>query len=168
MSVKTETEADTRADRIDPVLATAGWGWDGSKIRREVICPGRIQSGGTRGKSLSADYVLMHKGQKLGVIEAKRAGSVASQGRRRKPRITPPASARALHASNGIGWYQIDMRTGAEGEAKLPFPSQDTLWERTFGDQNKWRERFGAVEFETDGGKWDLALLPAQSDQRRP
>ena len=49
MSIHDETEADTRAERIDPVLAAAGWGLNGSKVRREVICPGRIQSGGTRG-----------------------------------------------------------------------------------------------------------------------
>jgi len=59
MSIHDETEADTRAERIDPVLAAAGWGRNGSKVRREVICPGRIQSGGTRGKGLSADYVLI-------------------------------------------------------------------------------------------------------------
>lgn len=45
MSNYEETEADTRAERIDPVLAAAGWGQNGSKVRREVICPGRIQSG---------------------------------------------------------------------------------------------------------------------------
>lgn len=44
MSIHEETEADTRAERIDPVLAAAGWGRNGSKVRRKVICPGRIQS----------------------------------------------------------------------------------------------------------------------------
>ena len=154
MSIHNETEADTRADRIDPVLAAAGWGQNRSKIRREVICPGRIQSGGTRGKSLSADYVLMHKGQKLGVIEAKRAGLSHREGVAQAKDYATRLGARFAWASNGIGWYQIDMRTGAEGEARLPFPSPDTLWERTFGDQNKWRERFGAVEFETDGARY--------------
>lgn len=38
------TEADTRAEYIGPILAAAGWGQDGSKVRREVICPGVIQS----------------------------------------------------------------------------------------------------------------------------
>ena len=33
MSIHDETEADTRAERIDPVLAAAGWGQNGSKIR---------------------------------------------------------------------------------------------------------------------------------------
>ena len=80
MSIYDETEADTRAERIDPVLVAAGWGQNGSKVRREVICPGRIQAGGKRGKGLSADYVLIHKGHKLAVLEAKSA----------KPRTMPP------------------------------------------------------------------------------
>ena len=51
MSIGNETEADTRANRIDPVLRDAGWGVvEGAQIKREVICPGRIQSGGRRGK----------------------------------------------------------------------------------------------------------------------
>lgn len=45
MSIHDETETDTRAERMDPVLAAAGWGWNGAKVRRAVICPGRIQSG---------------------------------------------------------------------------------------------------------------------------
>jgi type I site-specific restriction endonuclease len=36
MSIHNETDADTRAERIDPVLAAAGWGQNGSKVRRDV------------------------------------------------------------------------------------------------------------------------------------
>ena len=43
----TETEADTRANRIDPMLREAGWGVvEGSRVHRELICPGRITGGG--------------------------------------------------------------------------------------------------------------------------
>ena len=156
MSIHDETEADTRAERIDPVLAAAGWGKNGSKVRREVICPGRIQSGGTRGKGLSADYVLIHKGQKLAVLEAKRAGVSHRNGVGQAKDYATRLGSRYAYASNGLNWYQIDMTNGAEGELDLPFPTPDELWDRTFADQNIWRERFGAVDFETDGGKWEL------------
>ncbi|MBR2574242.1 MAG: DEAD/DEAH box helicase family protein [Loktanella sp.] len=156
MSYVTETEADTRAERIDPVLALAGWGLNGSKVRREVICPGRIQSGGTRGKGLTADYVLIHKGQKLAVLEAKRAGVSHRNGVGQAKDYATRLGARYAYASNGLNWYQIDMTTGAEGDMTLPFPSPDELWDQTFADQNTWRERFGDVAFETDGGKWEL------------
>ena len=156
MSIHDETEADTRAERIDPVLAAAGWGQNGSKVRREVICPGRIQSGGTRGKSLSADYVLIHKGQKLAVLEAKRAGISHRNGVGQAKDYATRLGSRYAYASNGLNWYQIDMAKGAEGDMDLPFPTPDELWDRTFAVQNIWRERFGAVDFETDGGKWEL------------
>ncbi|MDN5938554.1 MAG: hypothetical protein L0H83_07805 [Salinisphaera sp.] len=75
-----ETEADTRANRIDPVLREAGWGVvAGLRIRRELICPGRITGGG-RVNPLSADYVLIYRGQKLAVIEAKKAGLGHTEG----------------------------------------------------------------------------------------
>ncbi|WP_306251770.1 EcoAI/FtnUII family type I restriction enzme subunit R [Parvularcula sp. IMCC14364] len=156
MSIHDETEADTRAERIDPVLAAAGWGANGSKVRREVICPGRIQSGGTRGKGLSADYVLIHKGQKLAVLEAKRAGVSHRNGVGQAKDYATRLGSRYAYASNGLNWYQIDMANGAEGDMDLPFPTPDELWDRTFADHNDWRERFGAVDFETDGGKWEL------------
>jgi type I restriction enzyme R subunit len=45
----TETEADTRANRIDPVLREAGWGVvEGARVHREPICPRRITGGGGR------------------------------------------------------------------------------------------------------------------------
>jgi type I restriction enzyme, R subunit len=156
MSIHDETEADTRAERIDPVFAAAGWGQNGSKIRREVICPGRIQSGGTRGKGLSADYVLIHKGQKLAVMEAKRAGVSHRSGVGQAKDYATRLGSRYAYASNGLSWYQIDMKSGAEGDMELPFPTPDELWDLTFADHNIWRERFGAVDFETDGGKWEL------------
>lgn len=154
MSIHDETEADTRAERIDPVLRAAGW--HGAKVRREVICPGRIQSGGTRGKGLSADYVLIHKGQKLAVLEAKRAGVSHRNGVGQAKDYATRLGSRYAYASNGLNWYQIDMVNGAEGDMDLPFPTPDELWDRTFADHNIWRERFGAVDFETDGGKWEL------------
>ncbi|WP_319825818.1 EcoAI/FtnUII family type I restriction enzme subunit R [Thalassovita sp.] len=156
MSIHDETEADTRAERIDPVLAAAGWGQNGSKVRREVICPGRIQSGGTRGKGLSADYVLIYKGQKLAVLEAKRAGVSHRNGVGQAKDYATRLGSRYAYASNGLNWYQIDMVGGSEGDMDLPFPSPDELWDRTFAVHDAWRERFGAVDFETDGGKWEL------------
>ena len=66
-------EAETRAELIDPKRKDAGWGnVDGTKILREhKITAGKIQTGGRRAKPLSADYVLVYKGRKLAVMEAK-------------------------------------------------------------------------------------------------
>lgn len=66
-------EAETRAELIDPKLKACGWGVvEGSKILREYnITDGKIQTGGIRAKKLNADYVLVYKGIKLAVVEAK-------------------------------------------------------------------------------------------------
>ncbi len=150
-----ETEADTRANRIDPALRDAGWGVvEGSKVNREMICPGRITGGGGRANPLSADYVLSYRDRKLAVIEAKRAGLGHTAGVGQAKDYAGRLQARFAYATNGIGWYGIDMRSGAEGDIALPFPTPQELWLRCFPEGNDWRDRFGAVPFETGGGKW--------------
>ncbi|WP_426687781.1 EcoAI/FtnUII family type I restriction enzme subunit R [Rhodanobacter ginsengiterrae] len=150
-----ETEADTRANRIDPVLRDAGWGVvEGSMVHRELICPGRITGGGGRVNPLSADYVLTYRDRKLAVIEAKRAGLGHTAGVGQAKDYATRLQARFAYASNGIGWYGIDMQTGKEGDIALPFPTPQELWTRCFPEGNDWRDRFGAVPFETGGGKW--------------
>src|SRR6056297_2928736 len=132
MSIHDETEADTRAERIDPVLAAAGWGQNGSRVRREVICPGRIQSGGKRGKGLSCDYVLEYRGHKLAALEAKRAGLSHREGVAQAKDYAQRLGSRFAYASNGMQWFQCDMQTGAEvDDLTLPFPTPQDLWDRT-------------------------------------
>ena len=151
----TETEADTRANRIDPILRDAGWGVvEGSKVHRELICPGRITGGGGRANPLSADYVLSYRDRKLAVIEAKRAGLGHTAGVGQAKDYAGRLKARFAYATNGLGWYGIDMQSGAESDIALPFPTPHELWQRCFPEGNDWRDRFGAVPFETDGGKW--------------
>lgn len=172
-----ETESETRADRIDPVLRAAGWGVvEGSRVRREVICPGRILSGNKRGKGLACDYVLIYRGHKLAVIEAKRAGLSHREGVGQAKDYAERLATRFAYASNGLKWYQIDRTTGAEGDMATPFPTPDELWASVFPVHNDWRERFGEIEFETDGGKWGpryyqhraiTAVLDALADNKR-
>jgi len=74
-------EAETRAELIDPALKVAGWGVvEDSRIRREVITLGRLQGAGQRAKQDIADYVLVYRGQKLAVIEAKKRDLPDTEG----------------------------------------------------------------------------------------
>lgn len=156
MSTHEETEADTRANRIDPVLEAAGWKTtQGARVRREVICPGRIMSGGRRGPSKTADYVFEYRGKKLAVMEAKKAGVGYTVGMGQAKDYAGRLKARFGYSSNGIGWREVDMGSGAERDMALPFPTPDELWNRVFPKDNAWRDRFGAVPFETGGGKWE-------------
>ncbi|WP_430432060.1 EcoAI/FtnUII family type I restriction enzme subunit R [Oceanicaulis sp.] len=156
MAIHLETEADTRAERISPALKAAGWGVViGSKVRREVICPGRIQIGGKRANPLTCDYVLFYKGQKLATLEAKKASVSHREGVGQAKEYAQRLETRFAYASNGLEWREIDMVSGSERDFTSSFPTPQELWDRTFGTANEWRDRFGEVRFETDGGKWE-------------
>ena len=148
-------EAETRAELIDPALARAGWGKvDGSRIGREVtITIGRLLGGGRKSKQDIADYVLVYKGHKLAVIEAKREGLPDTEGVGQAKRYADKLQTRFAYSTNGKGIYRIDMETGAEGYV-TSFPTPDELWDETFAVQNKWRDRFAAIPFEDKGGSW--------------
>jgi type I restriction enzyme R subunit len=152
-------EADTRANLIDPVLKQAGWSVvEHSYIRREVICPGRILTGGKRGNSVDSDYVLVYHGKKLAVVEAKREGLSYTEGVRQAKDYALRLQCRLAYATNGCEIYQIDMLTGEE-QLVDDYLSPDALWALTFGGQEPefsagWRSRFAEIPFETKGGGW--------------
>jgi len=146
-------EAETRAELIDPVLASAGWGVvEGSRIRREyLISPGRIEGRGRRGKPLKADYVLEFRNTKLATIEAKAVSEALTEGVGQAKNYAAKLAVRFTYATNGTGIYGIDMETGAEGEIAA-FPSPEELWAKTFAQANAWRDRFAQVPYEDKGG----------------
>ena len=105
------------------MLKNAGWGViRGSQVKREVICPGRIQPGGSRGKIKRCDYVLIFRGHKLAALEAKPAGSSHRDGVAQAKEYAERLDTPMAFSSNGIDWYQINMTTGSEGEMEGDFP----------------------------------------------
>ena len=150
-------EAETRAELIDPLLVEAGWGVvEGSRIRREFpIAPGRIEGGGRRGKPLSADYVLSYRNTALAVVEAKADGLPLTEGVGQAKEYAAKLQLRFTYASNGKGIYAIDRDTGEEGEAEA-FPSPQELWQRTFAEENAWRDRFASIPYPDKGGSWQI------------
>ena len=150
-------EAETRAELIDPALKAAGWGVaDGSRVQREFpITQGRLQGAGHRSKRDIADYVLVHRDHKLGIIEAKRRDLLDTEGVGQAKKYAEKMRVRYTYSTNGIGIYQIDMETGSEGYVDT-YPSPDELWNLTFAAENKWRDRFAEVPFDNNGGQWEL------------
>jgi type I restriction enzyme R subunit len=89
---------------------------EGSRIRREFpIVPGRIEGGGRRGKSLSADYVLSYRNTALAVVEAKADSLPLTEGVGQAKEYAAKLQLRFTYASNGKGIYAIDRETGEEG-----------------------------------------------------
>ena len=150
-------EAETRAELIDPKLKACGWGVvEGSKILREYnITAGKIQTGGVRAKKLTADYVLVYKGIKLAVIEAKSDVQGIGEGVAQAKLYAQKLDLQTTYASNGKEIYSICMKSGAEGLV-ANYLSPDELWNKTFAVQNEWREKFSAILFEDKGGTWQL------------
>jgi len=148
-------EAETRAERIDPALREAGWGVvDGSRTRREVIAPGRIMGKGKRARSLSCDYVLVYRNTKLATLEAKAATKSYTEGVGQAKDYAARLQCRFAYASNGKQIYRIDMETGVEGLVDA-YPTPQELWDATFAEANRWRDRFAAVPYETGGGRFE-------------
>jgi type I restriction enzyme R subunit len=148
-------EAETRAELIDPALRVAGWGEvPESKIQREYyITQGRLQGAGRRAKPEIADYVLIYKGQRLAVLEAKQLALGATEGLGQAKKYCSKLEVRYALSTNGQGIYQVDMKSGEEGPL-ASYPTPDDLWAATFGNRNEWRERFADVPFEDNGGQW--------------
>jgi type I restriction enzyme R subunit len=148
-------EAETRAELIDPALRTAGWGIVAdSRIRREVIASGRLLGSGKRAQPDYADYVLVYRGEKLAVIEAKKRGLPDTQGVGQAKKYAQKLETRFAYSTNGIGIYQINMRTGAESYIS-EYPTPDELWDATFSEANPWRDRFADIPFEDRSGTWE-------------
>ena len=148
-------EAETRAELIDPALRAAGWGVVAdSRTRREVICPGRIEGAGRRGKAEIADYVLTFRNHKLAVIEAKARDKGDTEGVGQAKAYAEKLQTRFAFSTNGRRIYQIDMETGTEGYVER-YPTPDELWAEVFKTPNAWRDRFAAVPFEERGGNWE-------------
>ena len=158
-------EAETRAELIDPRLKACGWGVvEGSKILREHnITAGKIQTGGSRSKKIIADYVLVYKGIKLAVIEAKSDDLNVGEGVAQAKQYAEKLKLETTYSTNGKEIYSICLKTGAEGLVDN-YLSPEELWNKTFATknngqnewQNQWREKFFNVAFEDKGGTWQL------------
>jgi type I restriction enzyme R subunit len=150
-------ESETRAELIDPKLKANGWGVvEGSKILREYnITAGKIQTGGGRSKKIIADYVLVYKGIKLAVVEAKSNDLGVGEGVAQAKQYAEKLTLETTYSTNGNEIYSICMKTGDEGLVDN-YLTPEELWHKTFAVQNEWREKFATVPFEDKSGTWQL------------
>ena len=152
-------EAETRAELIDPKLKACGWGEvEGSKILRErlaQITDGKIQVGGGKANALISDYILVYKGIKLAVVEAKSDELEVGEGVAQAKLYAEKLNLETTYSTNGKEIYSICMKTGNEGLVDA-YLSPDEMWNKTFAVKNEWRDKFAAVPYEDKGGTWKL------------
>jgi type I restriction enzyme R subunit len=114
-----------------------------------------IEGGGGRGKPLTADYVLTYRNTPLAVVEAKPDTAPLSEGVAQAKDYAGKLRLRFTYASNGLGVYAIDMASGEEGEVE-GFPTPEQLWNRSFAEENAWRDHFAAIPYADKGGSWQI------------
>ncbi len=157
-------EAETRAELIDPQLTKAGWGIvEDSKVLRErnvcKITDGRIQVGGKRAKPLIADYILVYKGIKLAIVEAKSNELEVGEGVAQAKLYATKLNLDTTYSANGKEIYQTCMQTGKEGLVN-EFLSPQELWNKTYPkgtvteQAEEWRDKFSSIPFEDKSGTW--------------
>jgi len=178
-------EAETRAELIDPKLKACGWCVvEGSKVLREYhITEGKIQTGSGRGKKEIADYVLVYKGIKLAIVEAKSDELEVGEGVMQAKKYAQKLQLETTYSTNGKEIYQICMKTGEEGLV-TDFLNPQELWNKTYPvvstslnllstldtersrSVEAWREQFAIVPFEDKSGSWQLRYYQEIAVQR--
>ena len=149
-------EAETRLELIDPALRAAGWGIvENSRIRCEVIAPGRLVGSGKRANPEKADYVLVYRGEKLAVIEAKKRDLPDTEGLQQAKNYAEKLDTPFAYSTNGLRIYQVEIKTGQESYIDR-YPTPDELWNATFSQVNQWRDKFAEVPFEDLNGTKEL------------
>ena len=146
-------ESDTRLHKIDPQLKAAGWGvLDGSRITTEyTFTKGKI-SQTQKGKPKRADYVLIYKGVKLAIVEAKSDELSYAEGVDQAKQYADMLSIRFTYATNGNQIWEMDRKTMQE-HFIAAYPSPEELWARTYGDVDEWRDKFNAQPYYDNGVK---------------
>lgn len=122
------SEADTRANYIDPALKEAGWLPE--NIQREYyFTDGRKMSNGQRGTRSFVDYLLQKDGRKLALIEAKKLDAHPTEGLHQVISYAQKLKVRFVYSTNGKEIYEYDLETD-QGDYIDSYPSPELLSKR--------------------------------------
>jgi type I restriction enzyme, R subunit len=145
------SEADTRANYIDPALSNKGW--QPQHIRREYsFTDGRKLFGGKRGERCRVDYLLIHNNTFIGIIEAKAQDKEPTQGLQQAISYAQKLKVRFIYSTNGIRIYQFDVLEG-RGNFIDVYPTPDELFAKVILQQNTLKEQLLSTPFFISGDK---------------
>lgn len=146
-------ESDTRLHKIDPQLKAVGWGvTEGSRITTEYTFTKGKVSKTQKGKPKRADYVLVYRGVKLAIVEAKSDELSYAEGVPQAKEYADMLGIRFTYATNGKEIYEMDRQSNDE-HFITAFPSPEELWHRVYGQANEWRDKLNEQPFYSDGVK---------------
>jgi len=145
------SEADTRANYIDPALQLKDW--KAQNIRREYyFTDGRKLFGGRRGERCFVDYLLIHQNTFIGVIEAKSEDKEPTEGLQQAIGYAQKLRVRFLYATNGRKIYEFDISTG-KGEYISHYPTPEELYNKAVLNQSSLKDTLQKIPFFISGDK---------------
>lgn len=142
---KQYSEADTRANFIDPQLAEQGW--EAQHIKREYyFTDGRKLIGNKRGKRLFADYLLRYNNVKLALIEAKKASLHPTEGLQQVINYGQKLNLEFVYSTNGKQIYEFQLSTG-KGQYIERFPKPQELYDKIYNENKELKEHLHKIPF---------------------
>lgn len=144
-----QSEADTRANYIDPALAAADWK-PVNVIREHYFTDGRKLAGGVRGRRCFVDYLLHKDNRYLAIVEAKKESEHPTKGLQQAIDYANKLLVRFVYSSNGKQTYEFDLETG-KGEYVEFYPTPEELEKRYAGKNSNLGQELRNVPFHLEG-----------------
>lgn len=143
------SEADTRANYIDPALKAAHW-QASNIIREHYFTDGRKLAGGVRGRRCFVDYLLHKDNRYLAVVEAKKETEHPTKGLQQAIDYASKLSVRFVYSSNGKQTYEFDLETG-KGDFVEFYPTPAELEQRYAGKTTDLSQELRSIPFHLEG-----------------
>lgn len=144
------SEADTRANFIDPALANAGWD-SGQIIREYYFTDGRKLAGNQRGSRCFVDYLLHSENRHLAIVEAKKQSAHPTQGLQQAIDYAGKLGVRFVYSTNGEQIYEFDLAAG-KGDYTQSYPAPDELLARYAGTTTDLARALRDIPFYLEAG----------------
>ena len=143
------SEADTRANYIDPQLKNSGWN-TANIVREYYFTAGRKLFGNTRGKRLFLDYLLRYNNTNIAIIEAKREDEHPTKGLQQAIDYATKLRIDIVFSSNGKQIYEYDLRTG-KGDYIEKYPTPEELYQKLNAEKFDLKQRLHHIPFLLEG-----------------
>jgi type I restriction enzyme R subunit len=143
------SEADTRANYIDPALKAAQW-QSTNIIREHYFTDGRKLAAGARGRRCFVDYLLHKENRYLAVVEAKKESEHPTKGLQQAIDYAKKLLVRFVYSSNGKQTYEFDLVSG-KGDYIEFYPTPEELEKRYAGVTTDLGKHLRSIPFHLEG-----------------
>ncbi|BCB59549.1 type I restriction endonuclease subunit R [Halomonas sp. A020] len=143
------SEADTRANYIDPALHAAHWQAT-NIVREHYFTDGRKLAGGARGRRCFVDYLLHKDNRYLAVVEGKKESEHPTKGLQQAIDYASKLRVRFVYSSNGKQTYEFDLETG-KGDYIEFYPTPAELERRYAGETTDLSQELRNIPFHLEG-----------------